>query len=362
VFSLPNMSFSLILDGIPGNRRVAHIAVHPNGRWLGMGYLDDSHRNLIVVHRLPGFEVVGKHLLPRSTTNMRFSRSDDELHFSVDNGSGSFSLASLDWRSGSFRNTASIAGWELQESISGPSATRLVLSRIVRKDVWLMGDDRPIRRLTSDGENYVATGSSDGQVLIQRRTLDGRFIISLFEIGDAAPRFVTEGPSDLAPSFSHDGRHWFFVRSEARTIVRCAVGGKCRDIHHDSLSPVWPVASPDGSSVAYVTWMNMPRIRTVSVDGGEPKDLGPALTDCRPVWADSGRLWVLRSAGKNREWVRINSTTGEADGARRSAGTFSPDDSNCELPREGPDSPFFQPVRVVTTDVSEIRRAKADEP
>ena len=157
----------------------------------------------------------------------------------------------------------------------------------------------------------------------------------LFEPGRSAPVLTTPGPRDVTPAFSERGSDWFYVRSDRQAIVHCDTGNSCTEIHADPQGPLWPVPSPDSQTIAYLTWLNTPRLKLLSLSNGAVRDLGAAIVDCAPVWTDDEHIWVLQSSERRPEWIEIDLKTSRRSGRRREAGAETADSRDCAM-KENP--------------------------
>jgi hypothetical protein len=146
-----------------------------------------------------------------------------------------------------------------------------------------------------------------------------------------------------------------------RRMIRICDGATCKDLHHDSLMPGWPVMSPDDKRVGFVAMDGSPRLRVVDKVGEHERDLGPAAIECPPVWGDPRTIWSFSGAGAQREWVEIDVDTGRRTGRSKAAVSFDPDKLWCGWESDGPESLFFRPARPVVRETTQLLRLPASE-
>jgi serine/threonine-protein kinase len=361
VFSIPVMNWSLVSEDLAGQRRIVEKAVSARGDLLAIRYLDDHGENLFVVHSLPDLKTLGTFSIGASTHNLHFDRRSDQLQVSVDGPQGNSLLALVDWRAGMARYHASLNDWDLRDALTDDRGTTFLASRRLLDDIWEYQEpgSQP-RRLTSDGANDNAVRSPSGRLLIQKRRRTGGYVVMLFDEGRQSPSFTTPGPFDLTPSFLAGSRDWFFIRHDHHAIVRCDGANSCREIRVDPQMPAWPTSSPDGHSLAYITWLNTPRLKILSLQTGSARDLGAALVDCAPVWSGDDRIWVLQHSERQREWIEIDVRSGHHAGGHKPAGEGPVESHGCSM-NEGPIPVPYPKVRTVVRESSEIRAIHAPE-
>ena len=125
--------------------------------------------------------------------------------------------------------------------------------------------------------------------------------------------------------------------------------------------PAWPIASPDGDNVAYLTWLKTPRLKVLALKTGSVRDLGAALIDCAPAWSDKDHVWTVQASERGRDWIEIDVRTGERTGRQRPAGGDGQADSpSCWLDQTTSPNPYPR-VRVVGRESSEIRAMQSPE-
>ncbi len=361
VFSIPVMNSSVVPDDSNGQRRLAGKAVSSRGNLLALRYLDARGENVFVIHSLPDLETRARFSLGGSARNLRFDKRTDDLEVSIDGPQGNASLAMVDWRAGMARYRASLLDWDLRGELPDGRGTTFLLSRRLLDDVWeYAGPTTPPRRLTSDGDSDNVARSASGRLVIQSRRHSDGYVIMLFDPGRSAPVLTTPGPHDVTPVFSERGDDWFYVRSDRHTIVHCDAQNACAEVHSDPQGPIWPVPSPDSQRVAYLTWLNTPRLKVLSLANGAVRDLGAAIVDCAPVWTDDDHLWVLQFSERRPEWIEIDLKTSRRSGRRREAGAETADYRDCSI-KQNPLPARYPQVRVVASESSDIRAIRTPE-
>jgi Tol biopolymer transport system component len=344
VFSIPTMSYSLLNDDRGQSMRLLYgKAVGPHGDLIAVTYTSGSNTHRVLeIHSVPDLSVVAKWSLPFSLHDPHFGKQD--LFFSDIAGVGG-ALEKLDWRTGRATRLGYVAGEVLRSQSSRPDGKRVLLSSKERSDVWLFEPGQRPRQLTNDGNDFAATWSPTGEVLVEKALDDGRYVIFHYD-REGHSRQVTNGISDCVPSFAADGSAWLYADYSGKAIVRCDAGG-CAKLIGDPQLPEWPVFSPDKRHIAYATSYGTPRIIVVSADGGQRQDLGPTKTECPPVWTSANSVWAFSGAGMQREWAEIDVAEGTRTGRTKPATSFNPDKQTCGWESEASSSPFYRYARVV---------------
>jgi hypothetical protein len=349
VFSLPTSNFSLLAEGRSDAKSyVFEKAVDAAGKHVAAMYVDgDSH--WLTVHSLPSLEVTARWRLSRDLSKIVFD--GDSLILS--DGSDLPSLARLDWQSGSLVRLGALAGAEVSSLVVGSNELLLLAGKRL-SDIWVFDARNPSgMQLTNDGVSEGASRSRSGDVLVQRHLADGRDVIVRYG-RDGKIVQLTDGPSDCRPAYSSDGSRWFYADYARKTIRSCDSAG-CKDLVKHSLVPAWPVSAPDDRHVAFVTAAGTTRLHIVDTRGEGDRDLGPTAIECPPVWTAPDRIWGFAGAGNSRQWLEIDTVTGEKTGRAKLAKTFDPDTRACGWESEAPGSPFFQEVRSIMRQTSQLR-------
>jgi serine/threonine protein kinase len=350
VLSLPTMSYSMLADGrSDAKRHVYRKTVSSSGDAIAVAYIDETGDEQVAVHALPGLNLVRSWRVPSSVTNLRFNGQALELADET-RQSG---LLRLDWRSGVAERSGFFPNAQVQAVYATDLGDSLILSGAHSSDVWIFGPRGP-KRVTTDGQSYLPAASAAGEVIVEKR-IDGGSQLYLYST-DGTARQVTFGHLDVTPAFEPNGSRWLYADLERKALVRCDAKG-CADVLRDDLAPVWPVSSPDGRHVAYVTAVGSARLHLVDSDGTHARDLGTTSEVCPPVWSSPTSLWSFSGTSNKRSWVEIDVETGHKTGRQKTSPAFSPDTDSCGLESEPPESPFFQRARPVPRDRWEIRRA-----
>jgi hypothetical protein len=330
MFSLPTGQMTIVGDGIKTPRQLAEKAVSADGSRLAVRYFTDTSENLVVIQSIPSLDLVGQFVIPPSARMLQFSSTGDQVTFSLDGSEGVAELVSADWVGTALKTVGKVHGADVRKVLS-TSAGSVIMSRKLKKDLWL--DNRgQLNRLTDDGQSDGGSISTRGDLVVQRRLLDGRYVI-VFKPSNGREVQVTNGPMDMAPSFFPDGKTWVYADYSTQSIVRCLVSNKtCATVHSDRLTPALPVGDPNGEQMAYISFMNIPRLHLLSLKTGTDRDLGPVAPDCAPVWTSATRLWVTTPTSHGPEWAEIDTSAGRRTGRIQAMVAHS--SRECEVPRE----------------------------
>ncbi|HEX4684903.1 MAG TPA: gamma-glutamyltransferase [Gemmatimonadaceae bacterium] len=180
---------------------------------------------------------------------------------------------------------------------------RLAVS--VDGDLWIVAKSGQWSRVTSGPAwDREPAWSPDGASIVYSSDASGNFDLWRVSIGanDApgTPERITTSPlADSKPAVTRDGRI-IFVRGRlgaAALWVRQPDGAESR-LTHDRAAEDWPVLSPDGNRVAYVSIAdNTHKLHVRNLDGGRDD---VAATDPRlehPAWATTGDRISWTAAG-----------------------------------------------------------------
>jgi serine/threonine-protein kinase len=199
------------------------------------------------------------------------------------------------------------------------------------------------------GNGIMPTVSDEGQVLTSTLLPDGRVVIALLSRGRLKP--LTEGPSDWRPRFTPRGRDFIFIDSARNAIRHCAWSGpeavRCRDVAVDPAGVESARQSPDGQWVAYTTVPQASmRLRLVSINGGQPRDLGPVLdTGCAINWSSDHAVWLGDAAAHAVIELDVSSEPARPTGRR----IEDPNAGNgCPKPPPAENHPPSYTVRLVS--------------
>jgi serine/threonine protein kinase len=315
VFSLATMTFSLVGDGgQSGRQMVSQKAVSPRGDAIALLLADERGQWSVVIFHGAGFTLRSAFSIP-AARRIRFTNDSEKLLVSFQLARAMSTLTVLDWPRGTAKHVGTYPGFDLIDAGASSLGTTL-LARRVLSDVWLHEGGQK-RRLTSDGQNFSAAVSIDGDLLLGRLTSSGQYTIWLKRKGEGAAREMTRGPLDVEPEFSPDGTTWAYVDYENKRIVACpTAGGACSPLVSDELLPGRPRFSSDGKRLAYVTQMGSPRLFTVSVVDRIVRPVGTVRRECPPVWSSSETIWSYEGTSGEEFWTERNVLSGARTGRR----------------------------------------------
>jgi serine/threonine protein kinase len=359
VFSLPTMSLTLLPDPhLGGHQNIVEKAVHPTADTVALLLFVDNSEMAVAFYEGRTFDYRKTFVVPAGL-RIQFDDRSDDLLISYQLSGPVSTLAALDWRDGIFRNLGRYSGLALVGARAQEDRT-IVLGRAVSRDAWF-NDGSGWHPLTSDGENYSAAISLTGDLLLSKRSDDGRF--SIWSQGrNGALKKLTAGPTDVEPEFSKDGRSWVYADYAQKSIMLCSTASvTCRTLRRDEMWPAAPRFSPDGQRVAYLTQGGATRLTVVSVDDGQVQQSWDAYPQCSPVWSSSTTIWSFEALAGHYFWAERNTTTGERTGHRLeiSNSALALSEIQCWPAQSAPDSPFFQRVRVQTKETDRLLRLSA---
>jgi Tol biopolymer transport system component len=263
-------------------------------------------------------------------------------------------LVAVDWRRGLAVNVGRYPGFGFG-AIRLSDYGEVAVVRRRSKDVWLR-DGGAGKRMTFDGQNYTAAMSSTGVLLMSKRTDSGVFAIWR-QTPDRRLERLTDGPDDVEPSFSKDGKQWTYADYSKMSIMLCSTElGSCRVLHQDGLLPSRPRFSPDGEVIAYVTQLNRPQVTLVSTRDGLVRASWDAHPDCSPAWSSEATVWSLESSNGRYVWSERDLTgkrtgnqfPGSSESLEAGEIQCSPRDVTVES------SPWFSRVEIENADTSKI--------
>lgn len=163
-------------------------------------------------------------------------------------------------------------------------------------DLWVMDVDGSNRRqLTSHaGANFHPAVSSDGRFLAFASDRSGRLSLWLSDLDGARSTQLTQGPDDVRPQITPDGRWIVYQQGHGvtrSTIWKAPVAGG-EPVQLTSAMSIRPAVSPDGRFAAYY-YMDAERWRlaVMSIDGAPVASFDiPPTSGSRVVrWTPDGR-------------------------------------------------------------------------
>ncbi|HVZ88133.1 MAG TPA: protein kinase [Polyangia bacterium] len=353
MFSLSTMTSTFLPSpGFGEHQRIAAKVANSAGTAIAELLYDDKAEAIAAVLNGNLFEDISAFSVPSGTT-VQFSDAVKGLLISLPAMSTAGGVVSVDWHRNQAINIARYSGFEfvaLQRFDRGEVA---VVHRRA-KDVWLHGDG-PDRRLTFDGRNYTAAMSTKGILLLSRRTDAGAFAIWR-QVPDGGFEQLTNGPGDVEPSFSRDGKQWTYADYSQMSVMVCSIEARtCRVLRRDGLLPGWPTFSPDGESIAYVTQLNRPQLKVISTRDGMLRSSWDAHPECSPVWSSDTTLWSLESSAGKYSWSERD-VTGRRTGKSfvGSSDSLEPGEVRCSPKGVMVGSPWFQRVEIKNVDTSKV--------
>jgi len=354
IFSLSTMSSTFLPSPSFGQHDgIAVKAVNRAGTAVAELLYDDKAEAIAAVLSGNLFEETSAFSVPIGSF-VQFSEKDGDLLISLPATSTRAGLVSVDWRRGRAVNVARYPGFDFG-AIRLSEQGEVALVRRRSRDVWLR-DGGAGKRITFDGQNYTAAMSSAGVLLTSKRTDAGLFAIWR-QMPDGRLERLTEGPDDVEPSFSRDGKQWTYADYTRMSIMLCSTeAGRCRVLRQDGLLPSRPMFSPDGELIAYVTQLNRPQVTIVSTRDGAVRASWDAHPECPPAWSSETTLWSLESSTGQYVWLERNLTgkktgnqfVGSSESLEAGEVRCSPKDVTVES------SPWFRRVDVENVDTSKI--------
>lgn len=171
------------------------------------------------------------------------------------------------------------------------------------------------KQITPIGLSYLHGWSPDGKWLVFTGQRNNEFDIYKIPSDGSGNevRLTTEKGLDDGPEFSPDGKYIYFnsTRSGRMQIWRMKPdGSEQTQLTNDTLNNWFPHVSPDGKTIVFISFGNDVRpddhpfykhvyIRTMPVDGGEPKVLaylyGGQGTINTPSWSPNSKQFAFVS-------------------------------------------------------------------
>ncbi len=346
-FSLATMRFAIVSDPSFGDHRaVADKAVNEGGTEIGLVLYNDRAEFVAAV--LDAKTLSHPDMIPVPPgTRIQFGGASARALLTGRFGEGSATAVEFDWSADALLNLGRYSGGYDVRWVRERGPRRVALVRRGAEDVWLY-DDSARRRLTSDGQNFAASISRTGELLLTKLGADGNYRVWL-QAPDASLVRLTSGSRDLSPTFGADGRSWAYADYASHNIMLCASAREnCRVLLKDELLPMSPTLSPDGRSLVYITQLNTPRLTVVSTQDGHVTAEWGAYFNCPPLWSSSTTLWSVESVDGRYAWIERNTSSSEKTGKQvdvASAGVTA-DDLNCWQTSQKANPLFTHQVRV----------------
>lgn len=349
LFSLPVMTTSIVTEAPEDRGLLVGKSVSDDGRSFALRFYDLNRKRHVVVHEVPSLAVSHRATFDELVWNVAFISGSERLAFSTSSSRGDV-LAELDFRSNEVLRLGGIPGRDVAKVL--PDGRRWAFAAFrVTSDVWRVEGGVRTTRLTTDGQSYNPSVSPHGDLIVERRMLDGRSHIRLYSPA-GEPRDVSPGTMDVTPSFLPDGSGWLYVDGERRTIRRCSMTDRCQDVVRPGDFPLLPIASADGDRIAYITAVDRELLKVVDRDR-KVRELGPARSGCRPFWTSDNHLWVVQGTDARPIWAELDSETGERIRTVPINGTLNHELNGCGVHAAPPG--VSQLVSAWSSEDSEIR-------
>lgn len=352
-FSLPKTRL-LFPDSPPFERQLQSIAVNDSGDKVALLFVDSKRRASVEIYSYPSMKLLQKAQTGSFVAGMQFDSSRQSLLLSVPDPRY-MAVAELDPDGNLVR-----IGQVKSANVIGTSRTELglaILTSSFSRSILIRTAGTPEEVFASSGSGR-AEMAVDRSALFDKRLEDGRVVVAYRNGRTGAPRAITEGPTDLFPSFGPDGKSFVYVQVGAGTIVSCdlsSVGAtNCRPAYTDALGPRFTTVSPDGQLVAYqTTHGSASRLRVLALASGTMRDLGIYRSTCPPAWSSSQGLWLHDP--KSSDWREVDASTARPTG--QVAESSGDGGAVCDRPpRRAGTAPHFE-MRRLETQATQIRIA-----
>lgn len=361
IWSLTTMRSTLLPEPAFGDHRVIiEKTVSRRGDAIALLLGSDRSEYGVAVYDGQAFERQKVFATPFAH-RIQFGLSSEVILASAQRSKSLSTLVGLGWRSGQGSSLGHYPDFDIVRAAvwpggKGSDGDGLLLARHVSSDVWSY-DGKGRHRLTSDGNNYSAALSAQGDLLLSKWGDDGNVNIWLRGKDDAFAKEVTHGNRDVGPSFSEDGRSWAYADYAQKSIMVCSTASQqCRVLHRDELLPYWPRFSPNGEFLAYLTEVGASKLVVVSTRDGQVRASWDAYYECPPIWSSPTTLWSFQVASGHYAWFERDAMSGTKTGNRFEVPNDQVTVGEVQCwPRSAPvDSRFFQRERVETMEVSRI--------
>ena len=359
VFSLPTMALVLLSQDGGGAWPILAKATDPASGSLAITFATNNADRTVAIYKDGALTdpTVFKIAFPYS---MDFRPHSHELFLSYEPSPSQSSLVAFDGDANSLRSVGRYRGMSIAGvKFDGP--TSVLLTRVQSRDLWFHDGHEPVR-LTQDGQTVSGALSPKGDLLASKRNDDGTIVI-VWRSPTAPSKNLTTGPFDALPDFAPDGDQWVYVDYERKRLMLCRLSTQeCGVLRDDPLLPAWPRFSPSGDQLAFITQVNIPRLKVLSLRDRSIRDLGPTFGQCPPVWSSNTRVWGLEGSRGSYFWSERDVTT-----ERRLDGRVALDDVvdeseqlHCSPRNVPPTSPFFERVRSQVDERSALFVLPAD--
>jgi serine/threonine protein kinase len=354
IFSIPTMTSTFLSIPEYGQHQgEGSKAASADGGVIAELLYDDRGRGVVTVMTGPLFDEVVAFGVPMGSA-IQFSPKGNDLLVSPPAIAGGTLMSVVQpWDGRRAINEGRYPGFDLS-LIRAAGRDQFAVARRTDRDVWL-NEASSSKRLTFDGTSYSAARSVDGTLLLGKRSADG--ILEIWrQRGNGPPEKVTNGPADVGPSFSPDGKQWAYADYSRKSIMLCSTeSAKCRALVRDEFLPCWPKFSPDGRTIAYVTQLSRFQLLLVSAEDGRTRAAWDTHPECPPAWSSANTLWSLESSLGQYVWSERD-TTGRRTGKRFTASSenLEPLEASCSPPPSSAGSRSLPDVEVRTVEASKL--------
>jgi serine/threonine protein kinase len=303
----------LFPDSPPVDKRLLQLAVGPTGDKVALLFQDGPRRMSLETYGYPSMRPEQRVQLAHGVGNVLFDPDRHTLQLSVPDPRD-MSLVELDGtaklsRLGEMNGVNILAGYRTEPGFAFVGTTFTL-------DIVVRGPHGSERTLHSSMSAWPDV-SNAGDLIFDSRLDDGRSVVAFQPANDVQSSAITEGPADLFPTITGDGKSFAFVRSDQGAIVLCGLSagkaGSCQTIHVDSSGPRFTRFSPDNRRIAYQTMHSSGgRLRVLSVDTRMMTDLGISRSICPPVWSSNSALWIREKDSSS--WKELDATNGRPTG------------------------------------------------
>jgi hypothetical protein len=353
IFSLPTMTLR-ILEGpsVSETETILDKATSPDMDAVAILRFSEESERAVTVYS--GARLGAKRTFALAVGNdIRFDSRMNGIIVSHQASGPTASLALLDWNAAKLRMLGRHRQLDLVDgSFQG---TAVVIGRRRSSDVWeYSGANR--RRLTSDGDNYSASLSPVGDLLLGKSGADGTMSIWLQSREGSRVR-MTPGPFDVAPDFSSDGRLWIYADYTRKTLNLCELDRKvCKVLQRSEALLAWPRFSPDGQRVAYLSGTNPARLTVMNLRDERVHDFGSAHWMCPPVWTSPTRVWSFEGSAGRYSWAERDVLTSGRTGNQRVVPTGAASEISCWLSGSSDPAAFTPKIRIEAEEHTELLR------